>query len=497
MNNAFEKKRGINSIFGAISILILLAAILFARYWDIFHRLDNKLVSYDPWYHLEISEYILDSQSIVFSIPDAAVPTPIIYSSLIYPLSVILSQFTGLTLFNIYQIMGPFLLGLMNLGIYIIIRRITGKTVPAILGVTLFSSGYMTLTRTTMNLPENYGLFFLILILFIFTTKLDNRLIFFPLLGSIYYHYRSIAIFLLIFFLYIVLSFNAQPTPKNFQVKIKKYVIPSFIFIILIIPIIPEIFESYVFIVFQHIGASPSWKVVDPNPVIYMPLTLEDYSFYYGIHFLLFAFSGIIILYIEKKKSTLSLLLITAFIVSFLLTQSTRIGIYIQPYRFIIYFGIFASIISSISINKIETIYRNFRFVGIAIIASFIIILMITLLQPHGWIGIDDSDLEAVEYIKTQYNGSVMVSWGAPYYALDLPNSEWDPYAMANVFKANSEDELLDFLSNRYGNDKEIILAASNNGRKLLEQNNPNFFTNFKKYQIYKKGGVILYAIRT
>lgn len=483
-----KNKQGIYGV-----IILLFMVVLFISSYQNIDRLGDKLVSYDPWYHKRITDYTLESGDITYYTPDAVLPTRINYFTLLYPLSAILSDFTGLTTFTIFQVMGPFLLVLINLGIYISIKRMTGKIIPSLLGAVLFSSGYYTLTRTAMNLPENYDLFFLTLAIFIIVSKLDITLIIFPFLGNIYYHYRSVALLLFMIFLYGIISLKIGSHLRTLD-NFKRYIVPCIIIVMLSLPIISEILKSYIFIITQHVGTNPEWKTIEPNPAIYNTFGFEDYIYYFGEPFLLFAFLGFVLLLKENKYRATTLTIMTMFVATVFLTQSTRIGLYIQPYRFAIYLGMFGSIIGAIAIHRIM---KNSKHVGIITMAILIIMMMYIVVQPHGWSGMTDQDFDAIDYIKTCCKDSIVITAGSSYSVMNMPNSEWDIVAVANIFKVSPRNTVQNFLHDRYGKNRSIILAISYTGKKLLNQNNPDFFTIFNDSKVYEKDGVILYRIYT
>ena len=220
---------------------------IFLQYNNVSRFFPDRLASYDPYYHMAMTDYTIKEEKVIFYIPDSAYPnTKPMYLTLLYPLSADICLLTWISSIHLFQIMGSIILFFMALFIFIITRRKYWSSV-GYFSITLFLSINYLLTRSSMNLPENYALFFILILLYLLFFHKKAYLVAFFCSIYLFFHYRSAAILVLI--LLIILSvdifnnFSLSYIKKNIGTILKW----TFFVIILSFPVFIELLSSYLY----------------------------------------------------------------------------------------------------------------------------------------------------------------------------------------------------------------------------------------------------------
>jgi len=474
------------SIFILVFLLLLITQILNIQ------RIGDNLVSYDPYYHNKLTDYTIDYQKIITEIPDSAVSNKVMYTTLLYPFSAVLSLVTNISTFNLYRIMGLFLLILLGLFIFITSKRISNKTfIPYLVLILFFSINYL-LIRASMGIPENCAILFLVTFLFLLIIKARIEIFIIFVISYAFYHYRSLIILILLIFIFLILNYKKF---KNKSIYTKSLIILPTIFLFCL-PIIIEMFHSYAFLVLEYLHLTPSWNTIAPNPALYDIFSLNDFISYFNPLFLvLFPLSVLFFIkkYFNKSKEFYLLLIISLILICALF--SNYVGANIPAYRFVMYLSIFLSlfIVSGMSY------FFNFnkRAIKVFFILCLFLLFFLNLLIPHGWSGFSYADESALGFIQQEnLENHIKISYGAPYYVF-FNNSEWDQLFPLEIYKSSNKSFLLNQLNVRYGEGKDILLIISYSGFNLLKQNNPSFFEFMEEYEVYNKENVIIYEVHT
>lgn len=456
------------------------------------NRLGGNLVSYDPWYHKAITDYTIKEQNIISTIPDSAIESKVMYTTLLYPLSATISLITDIPTLDTYRIMGTIILIFLGLIIFIISKRLTPiKYISYLVLILFFCINYL-LTRTSMNLPENYAILFLgiFLFLFIIKTRIEIFILFF--VAYAFYHLRSLIILIILIAIYLLLNHKEMGIfKKNFLVK---GIIISLITLILCLPIVLEIINSYLFLILEYLHIIPAWETIAPNPGLYEVFDLNKFINYFSIIFiLLLPLSSFYFMKPIKRDKTFYLIL-TMVLLLLLVLFSSYIGANIPPYRFVMYLSMFISLFCISGLLWLKQKNNKFIFILLVLLVSILFLQNISI--KRGWSGFIEIDKQSIEYINQNFNENIKVTYGSPYYT-QFKNAEWDPIFPLMLFDSNNNNSILKLLLDRYGDNKNVLLIISFDGSRLLKKTNPSFFGFMKDYEIYNKGGVFIYKVNT
>ncbi len=468
-------------------VLVLIFILFFIGQYLNITRLGDDLVAHDPYYHKRISDLYVIQGNHIKDIPNSAVETPIAYTSLTHPLAAIISLVTGLNTLRIYQVGGTFLLFLISLMIFLIVRRQTKRDSFAVLGVVIFLSFNYLLTRMSMLLPENFALLFMAILIFLVFVRADKNLIIVILTTYLFYHQRSIILPLLFFVIYFVL--NKKDLFLDKKLFFRNLLFTTLLVSLLSLPVLIELAPSYFFLAKSFLGINQDWGVIALDRSVYQAFGLNDLNTYLNplvLVLILFAFSGLKEREAKRKEILVSGTMVVLLLV---LSLSTLVASNIPSSRLVIYSSVFISIFAPIGFNVIN---KNINIL-VFLLTVLVCLMALNLFSEHGWSGVSGADKETINYIKVHQGSSVVVSYGTFYYTF-LDNAEWDPEFPLQVFRQDDRKEVLYLLKNRYG-DRKVILAITSSGFNLLSKDNPSIFEVLQDDQIFETWNTKVYQI--
>jgi len=458
------------------------------------------LNAFDPWYHLHIAREITECGSYSGYIDNAVYKHHVDYITLLHPFSVIYSSITGVSIYNVFRYFSIFLLLLISLGVYIVVRRIAdGKA--AIVSMLLFASIPYIHYRTAMNIPENYNILFQLILFFtIVGLKGNIRYFSLPLVAISYFHYRALAlpIFLILLSAFIM---PFHPEGRARKIELLKLVI---LFLVLTFPIILKIFNAYSYYLSHQIGSNSERLAWTANPAHFRPLDFSRYLDMLGPFQLLLILYGMVMLLgllvygkMAREGKALCIILLAYITLLFAFTQGPRWGMYIKPYRFLGPMALPLSFISSLGIKRIFYFTRRSA-VFLIIIPVLVLPLVLGNILVSNYSTLHPEDKEAFRFINHTYGGdTIMVSFGRFYNFFSLsPKSEYNINFIKNVFQMRSYEEMMNTLKLRYGNDKIVIVAVPLSWYGTLKSFNPQFHNIFDSYKVFDNG-VRIYEFNT
>ncbi len=469
-----------------------------------FNNIDNlhgNLIAHDTWYHFKISQNLASSGYGQDLITNAAVPVRINYLTMIYYLSVIIYQLTGLTLINFYSYGGAILMIFLSVIIFLIVRRFYG-THQGLIAIILFLAIKILLRRYSMNLPENYSIIFFASAILILIIGFNSYIFSIFLLASIYYHYRSsiIILFMLIVFVvpYVYSNYSRSKIERDdINRFFKKGLKILLVFFVLLLPISSEIFSSYSYLFSEHIGTSLGWATLDSDPDLYIRPSIGDYISNMGSVYLILGVLGLFLCFVKKDKTRLnnkiviSTLIILCSIV--IVQQLNGTLFYLPTERLTTYLVL---IIIPFVISGIKGVLLRKNLFIILIITLIIIISTIAVYNPVSWPGLSYYDFNTIKYVQENSSlASIKVTYGSSAYKTMFNNSEWSQVAVFNLFNQENEENIMKFISERYGSDNEVYLIVSDSGYKSLKSRNSRFFEIMKTKEVYSTDKTKVYRI--
>lgn len=343
-----------------------------------------------------------------------------------------------------------------------------------------------------MNLPENFAILFLALLIFILVLKPNKYLIVITLISYMFYHFRSIVIPLILILSYALVNYKQYLNKKS----IKNIILATVAILVITIPVLIPAIKSYLFLFLEYINIIPDWSTVAANPALREPLNMDRILGLTGAPFIFLFLLGLI--GIKKIKGAKNRkLVISCSITSTLIAILMFIpGIYnnVPPDRFIIYAIVISMPIIATGLLLIsnQKLRKPILFI---LILLFITIFIVENGKDHGWAGIKKVDFDTIDFINSNYSNNIKVTYGSPYYTF-LENAEWHPAYPLGLFREKSIKGFQNSLIERYGPNKTIIIAISYDGFGLIKKSNPKFFEYIEKFKIYEKGRTEVYKVQ-
>jgi hypothetical protein len=377
------------------------------------------LFSYDPYYHMNLSELTERNQEIVTSIKYYEESGPPQYLTSMQPLTVLIHEFTGLSYITIYRTFGLFCRLFTALALFVAAGYFLGSRRYALIAVILFLSAPYIFYRSLISFPENLVLPFHILIFNSMIHSLREKRTDFALpayiSAALYIHYRSIIIPALLLLVFVV-----------FRRSIKYAVGLCLGTAALAAPILLSAFNQYATYSHVNIGSGATWKPYTVSNPSYTVPTFNYYLSQLGVLLVLLALLGIPLLLRRINAEKLLLLLWLA--LTFILTRGQQVGLYIPTDRMIAYLCVPAALTSALFVKEImepEFISSRARLAAACLVSlAMVFFLVVGLPAIHGWVGVAEEKLDATRWLNENVSqDAVIVS-----YDLDLTTMGVDKY---------------------------------------------------------------------
>lgn len=478
-----------------IVFILLFGLVLVSQLVFVVNFGENLAVN-DPWYHNKLTEMTLQKQKILQTIPESVSSTQVAYPTLLYPFVASISLITGISSFDIFLMRGILTLILTGVLIFIISKRVSSKKyIPYLTSILYFSSGY-ALLRSTQSLPENYGLIFLALIVFLLEIKSNGFILALSFVALALFHVATIPVTLLLLAFYFVFSLKSKKT-REFN---KGKTLLAFVLVILLIsPILPLLFSSVSGFASTYFGEQTQTTDsvnIDPYSGRLSGFNFVKYTTYFDIILLSLLVLGLCSLKYKlefnkiKDKPVFWAVFLTSAIFTLLLF-SDFIGQRFNLARTVAYLIIFYPLLIAYSLEK----FPNKKVIMLLITFAVIIFAQVSI-SDKAVMSINERDRYFISYLNENYPDSIKFSYGGPYKTL-LNNSEWSSPIIVEVFSSREESELTHLLIERYGQNKSFILVLSPPGYLMLKDRNPEFISFTESHLAYEYFGNRAYEIRT
>lgn len=387
-----------------IYVVLVLVLVAFSVFVLIEVYSVDGLFSYDPYYHMHLSELMEREGDLVTEIQFYETEEAPQYVSSMRSLTALIHEYTGISYLNIYKGFGLFCRIFTALALFITAAYFLRSKKYALIAVILFLSSPYIIYRSFITFPENLVMPFHILIFYsliksLREKKADHIL---PVLiaASLYIHYRSIivpAVLVLVFLL--------------FWRRIRYTVGLLASMAILAAPILVSAVEQYVAYLQVNVGPSAAWKpytVADPS---YTVPTLSGYQSQLGALLLLFSLLGIP--FLIRKINAQKFLLLVWLVFTFALTRGKAIGLYVPPDRMLAYLCMPAALTAAVFFKEIvglEVLTSRARYVFVAAVTVVLIFfLFVNLPSVHGWVGVGADELNTSEWLNDNVSQDAVI----------------------------------------------------------------------------------------
>lgn len=421
------------------------------------------LFSYDPYYHMHLSEISENQQGIATRInyfDRTGAPSYITSMRLITSL---IHEYTGISYLSIYRLFGILTRILTALALFIAVSYLLDDEKYGLIATIMFLSSPYIFLRSLITFPENLALPFHILIFYSILRilrkgKPDLAL---PLYASAasYIHYRSLIIPFLLLTIFTLLVILDRRVKKRFLYIFSLIVATA----VLSAPILNMIYKQFRSYLKVNVGSGATWKPFTINNPAYDVPLLNQYLGHLGVPIVFFSIIGIAVLMRNFGKEKLILLLWTIF--TFMLSRGKQIGIYVPTDRMFSFLCVPSSIVATMAIKNVLESLKHMPLARIAISSIITVLmifsLMVTLPSVRGWVGITEAHIEAANWINENLDEkSVVISYKIDLFTMGvkrypnisfLSDAEWK-----EIF--NSSGSIKDHIINRFpGHDVYIM----------------------------------------
>jgi asparagine N-glycosylation enzyme membrane subunit Stt3 len=363
-----------------LALVLVLAVFLVIGLTEAYRT--DGLFSYDPYYHMNISRMLESEQNITTEIQYYETSWAPQYQTSMRLLTVLIHQYTGLSLLDVYRIFGLFCRVLAALALFVTAAYFLKDKRYALLAVILFLAAPYIFLRSLIAFPENLALPFQILIFGsvvkgLREKKTDPAL---PLYisAALYVHYRSFIVPALILLLYLVFRRSIKYT---FSLACGTAVLSA--------PILTNAIDQYVAYFHTNVGPSAAWKPYAVGAAYSRP-SLDSYIGQLGVLLVLFTLLGIP--FLLRKMDKVKFILLAWLGLTFFLSLGKTVGVYVPTDRMLVYLSVPAALTSAFFLKEFleaKPLSPRLRAAaGFLIALAMVFMLTVNLPAVHGWTGI-------------------------------------------------------------------------------------------------------------
>jgi hypothetical protein len=357
------------------------------------YRTDG-LFSYDPNYHMNLSQLLEREQKVLMEIDFYESSNPPQYLTSMQLITVLIHKYTGLSYLAVYRTFGLFCRVFAALALFITAAYFLGSKKYALVAVILFLSAPYIFLRSLITYPENLVLPFHILIFGSIVRGLREKRLepALPLYisAALYIHYRSLIIPVVLIFLYVV-----------FRKSIKNALAVAVSTAVLSAPILYSAVNQYIKYFNVNVGPGARWKPFATGASYVVP-TLDYYLAQLGVLLILFTLLGLF--FLLRRMDSAKFILLVWLVFAFILTRGKEVGLYIPTDRMLAYLCIPAALVSALFIKEMfeaAAVSPRTRTALACIVAlSLVFILAVNLPAVQGWVGIGAEQREAAAWLN-------------------------------------------------------------------------------------------------
>ncbi len=385
------------------------------------------LFSFDPWYHLAVSEEVIIQQGMVYGFEYYSGYVPVDYPTSMWILISSLHQLSGVDLLVLFKILGLFARTVTALVLYVVAAHVLSHRGSAVIAPALFLASPYVFLRGLLTFPENFALIFIMLAFYALLRSLELRkpttFLALVLAAHLYVHYRSA--FISFSLLIVVLGYALSK--KIFVLKQVSLFLAQLLLFAL--PIIGFAAHQYYLYSIGIIGEGAYWAPFATGPR-YQPPPLEVYISRIGVLAIALAAVGsATVLWRPRAVGFLCLFWAGLAIIA---TRGAELQIYVPTDRMFAYLVPPLAVLGAIGvrflISRVEKPSLRFTtLAGVIISGAVVSSMLVVLPDVHGWSAFSEPELEAVEWLNDNViDGEVVAIAGAtllPYYLSERKQS--------------------------------------------------------------------------
>ena len=386
-----------------IYVVLALVLVIFLVFGLVEVYRAEGLFSYDPYYHMNLSQLLEREQEIVTEIDFYEGSNPPQYLTSMQLLTVLIHKYTGLSYMTIYRTFGLFCRIFAALALFITAAYFLGSKRYALVAVILFLSAPYIFLRSLISYPENLVLPFHILIFGSIVKGLrekraDPALPLF-ISAALYIHYRSLVIPAVLLILYVV-----------FRKSIKHALAVAATTAVLSAPILFSAVDQYMKYLNVNVGPGARWKPFATGTSYIVP-TLNYYIAQLGVLLILFTLLGLF--FLLRRMDGPKFILLVWLVFAFILTRGKEVGLFIPTDRMLAYLCVPAALVSALFLKEAleaATLSSRARTALVCLVAlSLVFFLAVNLPAVQGWVGIGRDQRNAAAWLNENVEDSAVM----------------------------------------------------------------------------------------
>ncbi len=351
------------------------------------------LFSYDPYYHMHLSERLDREGDIVTEIEYYEGSVPPQYISSMRLLTVLLHRYTGLSFLAIYKTLGLFLRLLTALALFVVGSRLLGSKEYGLATVLVFLSSSYIFLRSLITFPENMAVLFHVLIFGCIVDGLRGKgnplALVLVTSGAVYVHYRSLVVPALMLAIYLLLRKN-----------LRHAVFTVGGVAILSLPILVQAINQYLEYLHTNVGPGASWAPHAMGAAYAVP-DLSYYEVQLGLPMVVFTLLGLP--FLLRGMDKVKFILLAWLLLTFALTRGKALGFYIPTNRMLVYMAVPAALVSGLFLKEISQAVSGAPVLRLSlgtVAAVFLSISLVgNLINVRGWVGVSAESRQAASWL--------------------------------------------------------------------------------------------------
>lgn len=381
--------------------LVLVLAIFLGFGLAEVYRVDG-LFSYDPHYHMHLSELVESNQGIVTEIQYFEATEAPQYLTSMHLIAALIHEYSGVSYLTIYRLLGVFTRLFTALALFVTVSFFLDDERYGLIAVILFLSAPYIFLRSLIGYPENLVLPLHVLIFNSIVHTLKNeradRALPLYISAAIYIHYRSIIVPAVLVGAFAVLLATDRRMKKRFIYLFSLVAGTA----ALAAPILAKVLEQYRSYLKVNVGSGAAWKPFTVGSPAYNVPTINYYLEQLGIPLVILSLVGVFALLRRPGRGGAILLLWAGF--TFIMTRGKQVGLYIPTDRMLSFLCVPAAVIAAAGVKDILETYARESLARMTLAALISLLLLFTLAVNlpgvHGWVGIGGDRIEAAKWLN-------------------------------------------------------------------------------------------------
>ena len=376
----------------------------------------ESLFSFDPYYHLHLSEITVEREGIVTALPTLNTTFRPNYLSAMIPFTAMIHELTGIPFPSIYRNLGWIARVFTIILLFLACRLLMGEgSVVPLLSVIAFLASPYVLKRSVITFPENMAVAFHAGLFhgMVRSWKEGRTSPLVPLFftASLYVHYMSSLIPLLLLGLFLIASRKA-----------KTAVLLLTITLVLLLPIAPYVLSQYRTYLKVNVGPGATWKPYSIGPRYEVP-SIDFYLSNLGSGLFLYSLLGLAAVIAFPSRE--GLIVAGWLLFALALSRGKQFGLYVPTDRMMMYLALPSALSSAFAFRLLLRLAG--RRLRVRLLLSILVSLLLVtsfaqgLYGLKGWVGIKSELRQAADLVNDLASpGSIIIPVNVDWFTVGI-----------------------------------------------------------------------------